>query len=210
MMIKSCAPADFIDEQVRRLRQSPNFDECRDFRNCALEAVTLTDGLWLEFGAGNGRSSVQIADFTDQPVYSFDSFQGLPEDWNRENRKGKFSLQGRIPQRQRPNLKYIKGMFEDTLPGFCAGFPGPIAFLSIDSDLYSSAHTVFKYLGKQIVPGTILVMDEFCRYPDFEKHEILAFYEWVTESGASWEYVCHSWRRYARVALKNTKQHQIT
>jgi len=56
----------------------------------------------------------------DSNLYGFDSFEGLPEDWNLENKKGQFDLQGKLPQLAAPNLRFIKGWFEATVESFLA------------------------------------------------------------------------------------------
>jgi hypothetical protein len=37
--------------------------------------------LWLEFGVASGRTINYISNFTNDKVYGFDSFEGLPEKW---------------------------------------------------------------------------------------------------------------------------------
>ena len=61
-----------------------------------------------------------------------------------------------ICRRVRSNVRLYRGWFEDTLPAFCEQHPGPIAFLHLDADLYSSTRTVFDLLGDGIVPGTVI------------------------------------------------------
>ena len=63
----------------------------------------MVDGLWMEFGVHRGRTISHIAEATDQMVYGFDSFEGLPEVWHTgqgrgPHKKGLFSLNGEIPE----------------------------------------------------------------------------------------------------------------
>ncbi|WP_425262729.1 TylF/MycF/NovP-related O-methyltransferase [Paenibacillus thermotolerans] len=51
-------------------------------------------------------------------------------------------------------------MFSDTLPEFANHHNEKIAFINIDSDLYSSAKTILTVLNERIVNGTILYFDE--------------------------------------------------
>jgi hypothetical protein len=37
--------------------------------------------LWLEFGVATGTTINYISRFTNDKVYGFDSFEGLPENW---------------------------------------------------------------------------------------------------------------------------------
>jgi hypothetical protein len=159
------------------------------------------EGLWLEFGVFKGGSIGTIASCNpSHTIYGFDSFEGLPEHWNAENPKGKFSLQGVIPSKifrgvnvihgkpyreWNDNIKLIKGWFVDTLPGFTAEHPENVAFLHIDSDLYSSAKTIFKAFAGKIVPGTVICFDDWCGYPANKNrdHEIKVFAEFLIETG---------------------------
>ena len=58
-------------------------------RLAAREPESLQDldaPLWLEFGSWNGRSTRELSDASYvhgrvSPLFSFDSFRGLPEDW---------------------------------------------------------------------------------------------------------------------------------
>ena len=44
---------------------------------------TKANGLFLEFGVSAGRTVNYIASLVpDKTIYGFDSFEGLPEDWN--------------------------------------------------------------------------------------------------------------------------------
>lgn len=135
----------------------------------AIQAVH-TNGLWLEFGVSAGRSINHIADRTDQPVFGFDTFEGLPEYWTPRHGRGAYSTRGLLPV-VHPRVSLIKGRFETTLPGFLAAHAGtPVAFLHIDCDLYSSTRTVLSGLGPRIDVGTVIVFDEFCgAIPDDEE-----------------------------------------
>jgi hypothetical protein len=61
--------------------------------------------------------------------------------------------------------------------------------LHIDSDLYSSAKTIFKNLGHLIKSGTIIVFDEYFNYPGWERNEYKAFSEFIDENKKRYEYL---------------------
>jgi hypothetical protein len=88
-----------------------------------------------------------------------------------------------------PNVKLIKGWFNETLPGFVANLNECVAFLHIDCDLYSSTKTVFEYLGDKIKPGTIIVFDEYFNYPGWQRGEFKAFQEFIQERNLKYEYI---------------------
>lgn len=50
-----------------------------------------TGGLNLEFGVASGRTINHIASMTDETVYGFDVFTGLPESWRTGFEAGRFA-----------------------------------------------------------------------------------------------------------------------
>ena len=55
-------------------------------------------GLWAEFGVYSGETLKILTNINLKgTVYGFDSFEGLPEDWNSDNPKGKFNTKGNPP-----------------------------------------------------------------------------------------------------------------
>lgn len=137
------------------------------------------DGLIMEFGVYQGNSLRLIAAKTTAPVYGFDSFQGLPEDWTHFQKRGRFSLEGKFPKFEQENVELVVGWFEETLPAFLSRHPGPARFIHVDSDVYGSARTELTQLTPRIVPGTVIVFDEYFNYPGWEQHEFRAFQEYI-------------------------------
>ena len=144
-------------------------------------------GLRLEFGVAGGNSIRILASTSSETIYGFDSFQGLPEDWRFDAPKGIFSTF--LPTDLPGNVELVEGLFETTLPGFLAGHEGPVALLHVDSDLYSSAVTIFRHLRERIVPGTIIIFDEYLNYPEWQQHEFKAFQEYVASTGVLYDYI---------------------
>jgi Macrocin-O-methyltransferase (TylF) len=143
------------------------------------------EGLVLEFGVAGGESIRQIAAERPGPVYGFDSFEGLPEDWFGYLRKGFFAQDlPKVPA----HVQLIKGWFSDTLKAFLADHTGPVACRHVDSDLYSSADYIFRALEGRIVPGTIVLFDEYWNYPGWRQHEFKAFREFIARTGLSYRY----------------------
>lgn len=101
--------------------------------------------LYLEFGVFEGYSMEYFAGrFTDarSRLIGFDSFEGLPEDWGSLG-KGTFSTSGAMPISADPRISFVKGWFQDTLPGFIAGElaalqSGRKVVVHYDADIYSS------------------------------------------------------------------------
>jgi predicted O-methyltransferase YrrM len=189
--------AEFTDRELKRL------DEKRltasEYRSGQLLAWVLRErgrylcgpGLALEFGVYSGKSVNRIAKSLEQPVFGFDSFEGLPEDWDVGNAvigKDRFDLEGRLPQVE-SNVVLVKGWFDETLPLFLRLFADPVRILHIDCDLYSSTKTVLSCLGDRIQTGTVVVFDELINYPRFHEGEWRALYEFVVERRVSFEWL---------------------
>ncbi len=132
-------------------------------------------GLVLEFGVFNGKSIRQIAALVDTPVHGFDSFEGIPEDWNHEI-SGSYSTAGVLPEVP-DNVRLHAGWFEDSIPAFIQNETAPIRFMNIDCDLYSSTKTVLDALAPQIVAGTVIVFDEYIGNISWRQDEFKAFTE---------------------------------
>jgi len=152
--------------------------------------AAVVDGLVLEFGVRFGTSIRQISTLADQDVYGFDSFQGLPESWHSEA-KGSYSTKGIIPSVPQ-NVTLHDGWFEETLPGFVEQHPEPVRFMNIDCDIYSSTKTVLENFAKQIIPGTVIVFDEYIGNEHWREDEFKAFQEAVLKYGWKYEYLCFS------------------
>ncbi len=153
----------------------------------AVRRATVS-GLFLEFGVEDGRSITWIARHHAGTVHGFDSFAGLPEDWaGTFETKGSFGRGGK-PPKVPANVELHVGWFADTLPPFLARHREPLAFLHIDCDIYSSTRTVFEHLADRIVPGTVIVFDEYFNYPNWQQHEFKAFREFVAERHLRYEY----------------------
>ncbi|HVW40587.1 MAG TPA: class I SAM-dependent methyltransferase [Amycolatopsis sp.] len=151
-------------------------------------ALTLVDGegMALEFGVFSGNTLKVIAAACEgREVYGFDSFDGLPEDWRTTQPAGTFAVD-QVPEVD--GAEIVVGLFADSLPGFLAEHPGPIAFLHLDADLYSSTKTVLDLAGDRLRPGSIVLFDEYFNYPGWERHEHLAWTEFVERTGIRFSY----------------------
>jgi predicted O-methyltransferase YrrM len=161
----------------QHLIKTPAFASDLDLLSAAVQ-VSNPNGLFLEFGVASGRTISHIARSRSGPVYGFDSFEGLPEDWRSGFSKGAFA--GNLPPVPE-NVGLIKGWFNETLPAFLAANEGDVAFLHVDCDLYSSTKCIFDLLARRIKSGTVIVFDEFWNYPSWQQHEIKAFDEFKAE-----------------------------
>ncbi|MCS4257655.1 hypothetical protein M2405_005981 [Rhodococcus erythropolis] len=181
----TASTAEFI---LEHLRVAETFGHPHDTLRHALGLIEIP-GMALEFGVASGTTLRIVAEaFTEREgtVAGFDVFSGLPETWRTGFPVGEFAQES-IPEV--PGAQLVPGLFEDTLPSFLNDESGPVAFLHLDADLYSSTKTVLDLLGDRLVPGSIVVFDEYFNYPGWQQHEYRAWTEFVTRTGISFEYL---------------------
>lgn len=154
----------------------------------------ISGGLVLEFGVYHGKSIRQIARYFGEyvPVHGFDTFSGIPTDWH-NTVAGTYSTHGALPPAPE-NVQYHVGLFSDTLPPFLAAQPAntPIRLMNVDCDLYESTKDIFDAAAERIVPGTVIIFDEYVCNPNWEKDEYRAFQEAVEENGWRYRYLAIS------------------
>lgn len=189
---------------IDHMRTVPNFDTDYDLHDWVaksqLDLELLEHGMILEFGVATGRTLNHFARILPfKTIYGFDGFKGLPEDWTSRMRKG-FFARTNLPT-VRNNCKLVVGWFNETLPGFVQEHTSPIALLHIDCDLYSSAVTVLNALKNQIVPGTVIIFDEYMNYPGWQLDEFKAWQEHVRAFGVKYEYIGRV-SRHQKVAVR--------
>lgn len=148
-------------------------------------------GLWMEFGVWTGSSIRHIAGLTNETIYGFDSFEGLPEEWN-EHPIGVRGLGGNPPNIPNKNIILIKGLYENTLDHFMTEHLTDCAFVHIDCDLYSSTKTILSKLKKYLTEKTIIAFDDLLNYPDYKDHELKAWLEFVQDNNIEYEWIAHS------------------
>ncbi len=150
-------------------------------------SAAARDGLVLELGVRRGASIRFLAARTAGTVHGFDSFEGLPEAW-RGVPEGAYSTQRELPEVP-ANVRLHAGWFTDTLSPFVAGHPGPIRFLNVDCDLYSSTRDALAVLGPRLQTGSVVVFDEYLCNPGWEEDEHRALVEAARALGFSYEYI---------------------
>ena len=146
-----------------------------------MKLIHKHDTLWLEFGVFQGRTINYISSFTNDKVYGFDCFNGLPEKWIDGFEKGTYDLNGQLP-RVKENVILIKGLFQDTLTTFLNSMNKKVSFVHIDCDLYSSTKHVLNNLLPFMDDTCIVVFYQLVNYPGFEDGELKALNEFVLEN----------------------------
>lgn len=137
----------------------------------ALVAEVLPERFaYLEFGCAAGVLVKRWAEKCPHPgcrFWGFDTFTGMPEEWRGLGWKiapGTWSQEGRLPQSDDPRVGFVKGRFQDSLPGFLeetgllTGFDHYV--VHIDADLYSAALYVLTMMHPVLDRATVL-FDEF-------------------------------------------------
>lgn len=165
--------------------------------------IAPDEGMALEFGVYSGTTLEIIARIRGrhEPVYGFDSFEGLPEDWRSTFPAATFAVD-EFPTI--PGAELVVGWFDDTLPTFLTQHPGPVALVHVDCDLYSSAKTVLDLVGPRLIEGSVVVFDEYFNYPGWEKHEHRAWQEYVDRTGAEFVYEAYT-ANNEQVAVRITR-----
>lgn len=136
---------------------------------------------YLEFGVFEGRSLklwTEINSSGDSRFFGFDTFTGLPEKWELGSHSmdaGHFAVD-QLPKLGDSRVTLIKGLFQETLPGFLTAFErhGPMV-VHCDADLYSSTLYLLTQVSAKLRVGDVIIFDEFSQ----PLHEYRAFLDWT-------------------------------
>ena len=125
--------------------------------------------------------------------YGFDTFTGLPEDWDvghRIEKEGTYTSDGNVPDIK--GGKFIVGKFEDTLPVFFSESRPMASVINFDADLYSSTICALNFSKSVMDKDTILIFDEFIINESWEQDESKALNEFCTINHCSYEVIAVS------------------
>lgn len=167
------------------------FSECPEFHlrfGLYQYVASLIQGPidYLEFGVWQGAATDEWRKLNTDPesrFVGFDTFEGLPEDWEANHPKGTFDTGGAIPKIDDPRVSFVKGLFQDTLRDFLKTFePRNRLVVNVDCDLYSATLFVLGTLDRYFKPGTIIIFDDFYSM----NHETKAFIDYDRSFGRKW------------------------
>jgi hypothetical protein len=188
-LMRKAALQDTVRYITAQMPEAIGLHTARDVLDFALARAT-TPGHFLEFGVFRGGSIRFIASRKpNQTIHGFDSFEGLPAAWCDWD-VGSFNARGRLPKVPR-NVALHPGWFNQTAQKWAADNPGPVSFLHIDCDIYSSTKDVFDAIGTNLTAGSVIVFDEYFGYPQWRHHEYKAFQEFVTRLGVNYRYLAY-------------------
>ena len=167
----------------------PVSDRIRDNLIGSVKSHSI-DGEWAEFGVKNCWSFNHIREHmpAEKTLHGFDTFEGLPEEWD-IGLKGPHPagiLKAKKIPKDNESKKYWVGLFTDQIPQYRKHNYDNMAFVHIDGDLYSSCNDVLYGLNDRIVPGTVLVFDDFMMFETCDpkkwhniwNHECRSLIEW--------------------------------
>jgi hypothetical protein len=170
----------------------------RQVNDIALTNVPID---YLEFGVYEGWSIRQWSKLNQHPdsrFVGFDTFTGLPEDWNALRKAGAFDVKGASPDEPDPRVSFVAGLFQETLVGFLRGFEAKSQLvIHIDCDLYSSTLFCLTTLDRHMPPGSVLIFDEFYDV----LHEFAAYRDYTAAFMRSYDGIAYT-PHYVQVALK--------
>ena len=187
--------------QEKDLDDLQNFEleiDLYEYAVSQIDKTLLKDGLCLEWGTDGARTLHWFSRWLpDNTLYAFDSWQGLPEKFN-DLPAGHFARDmPKVPE----NCKLVQGWFgerpkldkssiaEFTAQTFANEHKEPIALLHLDADLYSSTKTVLDAFADQIVPGTVILFNEYWNHATWKKHEFKAWREHVAKHNVKYKYI---------------------
>ena len=159
---------------------------------------------YFEFGVWKGNSiKAWLSLNADQHsrFFGYDSFEGLPEDWGHFAtimKKGAFSTGGEAPEIVDSRLTLVKGYFQDSLVPSLEGYESKNRLLiHCDADLYTSTLYPLTVMHRYIVPGTIIIFDEFFT----SDHEFRAFMDFTSAYNLNYRVLATS-GPYDQVAIE--------
>jgi O-methyltransferase len=161
----------------------------------------------VECGVWRGGSMMAVAKtliemaHTDRHLHLYDTFEGMSEPTANDRRQDGRSaaemlgaadrgspiwayaslkaVQQTMRESEYPadRIHYYKGKVEDTIPGT---IPDRISILRLDTDWYESTKHELKHLWPRLVPGGVLLIDDYGWWDGARR----AVDEWLEESGA--------------------------
>ena len=138
-------------------------------------AVEMSDRTrpFYEYGVWMGESFKYLIK-AYKKGYGFDTFTGLPEDWNTVP-QGTYSSYGNIPKIE--GGEFIVGEFSESLPRFFAKKRPMASLINFDADLYSSTLCALNHSLPVIDEKSVLVFDELIVNHQWENDEYKALIE---------------------------------
>ena len=180
------AAISILRDKFSAVREVTQFSRREDlwadvFENFTDQAISV-----LEFGCWEGYSIKKFAELNsveDSRFFGFDSFEGLPEYWTRDNPNGTFDVQGQLPVVDDQRISFVKGWFQNTLVPFLDDHQmNKTLFVHYDADLFSATLYVLLELDRLKKPY-------YAVFDEFTGHESQAVWRYLQMSGAKIEFI---------------------
>jgi len=158
----------------------------------AIVKKSITSKPFYEFGVWRASSFKYLLKIFKKG-YGFDTFTGLPEDWDVGNgieKAGSYSSDGNVPKLK--GGEFIVGKFEDTLPVFFSENRPMASIINFDADLYSSTICALNFSKSVMDKDTVLIFDEFIIHESWEQDEFKALNEFCSINHFSYEVIAIS------------------
>ena len=138
------------------------------WHNIKLDSIP---GDYAEFGILNGKTflhsylvSRKLKLDKEIKFWGLDSFEGFPvENHNFYLSKNfKASYEKAVKRfKKYPNVKILKGFFNDSLSSSSIKNVEKFSFVFIDCDIYESALEIFPYIKDKLYPGAFIMIDDY-------------------------------------------------
>lgn len=140
-------------------------ERCHILYQLAKRALNLP-GAAAEIGVYKGGTALLLSEVFRRvkKLYLFDTFEGMPECSDKDNfcTKGMFSDTSLESVRTFVgtvgDVEFFQGVFPQTVP---AEADGVFSFVHVDVDIYQSVKDCVDYFWPRLVPGGIMVFDDY-------------------------------------------------
>lgn len=158
-------------------RQYGLFNSIRYLHNAGIEGAFVECGVWKGGSAMLMTLALQHFGDTERELFLYDTFEGMSAptdaDVDTKGRKadaimsrldfiaiGLEEVRRNIQSTGYPDarVRYVQGKVEDTIPDTV---PEKIALLRLDTDWYESTLHEMQHLWPRLVPGGVLVLDDY-------------------------------------------------
>lgn len=206
-LVDACSQYHFTDEHLKFV----HIMEAINYLRVAGDSGRILPQTFFEFGIHSGRtfsSAINASNYlgmSNMKFYAFDSFKGLPttneEDGHFE--AGTFSTSRTefleiVRKNTGVNLPYtnvIEGFYCDSLTSELQNKMPKVGVVHIDVDLYSSTVDVLNFLKPLLLPGSILIFDDWYCFPGGKiQGERKALSEFLEKNN---DFVVEPWKTYS-------------
>jgi O-methyltransferase len=160
---------------------------------------------YIEAGVFRGDSIrfwTTLSTCPETRFYGFDTFTGLPDAWHtglKTFNVGHFDVGGEVPEIPDPRVHFVKGRFQDTVPGFLRTYSRQKNLvIHMDADVYTSTLYFLTRFHDVISDGCYLLFDNFSVAP----HDFRAFCDYTSAYGREYDLIGTAEVDFEKVAIE--------